>query len=118
MFKDDMKIDLDTFLELEEFAQLITLEGVELRGQVIKYTAEKSQRLAMQYGGLHGDFVQVYFATDEYLAAGKALPVQGQWVLLDGRRYDVVSCEDQQGLTRLVLSAYRQTVRFRGEENV
>ena len=109
MFKDDLKADIATFLELEEFGELITLDGVILPAQLSKHTAEKSQRLTQTFDKLHGDFSTIYFRAETYLKKRARLPNQGEWVWLNNIRYDVVSSENQAGVAKLTLSAYRQS---------
>ena len=104
-FKEQIAADLDIFVETEEFAELVTIDGVELPAQKISHTAEKSARLTEQWDKLFGDFMTLYFKRDDY---NKKIPVQGQGVIVDGRRYDVLSSEAELGLVKLVLSAYRQ----------
>lgn len=107
-FKEQLAADLDIFVELDEFAELVTIEGVELRAQKLSSTAAKSQRITATFDKLHGDFVTVYFKREDY---PKRLPIHGQSVIVDGRRYDVLSSEAELGLAKLVLSAYRQPLR-------
>ena len=63
-------------------------------------------------------FVTLYFKTADYCGKKQRLPVHGEQIWLDGKRYDVESCEDQLGIAKLTLAAYRQnTLRprpFRG----
>ena len=117
-FRDDLQTDLDIFVESEEFAQFVTLDGIYLRAQVDSYTSQKSGNASLNFDALHGDFVTLYFKTADYCGKKKRLPVHGEQIWLDGKRYDVESCEDQLGITKLVLAAYRQnTLRprpFRG----
>lgn len=104
-FKEQIAADLDIFVELDEFAELVTIDGVTLRAQKLFSTAAKSQRLTEQWDMLHGAFCTLYFKRDDY---NKKTPVQGQSVVVDGKRYDVVSSEEELGICKLVLSAYRQ----------
>ena len=104
-FKEQLAADLDIFVELDEFAQEVEVDGVKLRAQKLSHTAEKSARLTEQFDMLHGSFVTLYFKRDDY---NKKLPVHGQSIVVDGRRYDVLSSEEELGIVKLVLSAYRQ----------
>lgn len=106
--KEVIAADLDIFVELEEFAQVIELDGVKLPAQKITHTEEKSARLTEQYDGLHGDFITIYFRREDY---PKKLPVQGQWVVVDSRRYDVVSSQEELGMAKLICAAYRQPLK-------
>ena len=104
-FKEQLAADLDIFVELDEFAQEVEVDGVTLRAQKISHTAAKSQRLTETYDMLHGSFVTLYFKRDDY---NKKMPVHGQSLIVDGKRFDVLSSEEELGIVKLVLSAYRQ----------
>ena len=117
-FRDDLRDDLDIFVESEEFAQFVTVDGVYLRAQVNAHTAQKSGNSNLNFEGLHGDFVTLHFKSSDYCGKKQRLPRKGEQVWVDGARFDVESCEDQLGIAKLVLAAYRQnTLRphpFRG----
>lgn len=117
-FRDDLKRDLDIFVESEEFAEFVTLDGIYLRAQVNAHTAQKSGNETRNFEGLHGDFVTLHFKTADYCGKKSRLPRKTEQVWLNEKRYDVESCEDQLGICKLVLAAYRQnTLRphpFRG----
>lgn len=106
--KELIAADLDVFIELEEFAERVTFNGVELSAVLMRHTAEKSARLAETFDGLHGDFATIYFKVEDY---GKPLPHQGEWALINGRRYDVMSSEEEMGMAKLICAAYRQSFK-------
>lgn len=110
MFKEILKADLDTFINLEEFSDEITIDGVTLPAQLTTSTKEKSARQSENFQGLHGDFVTVYFKTADYLATRQRLPVYNEYVIMNGKRYVVESSSDQGGIAKLILSAYRQNI--------
>ena len=110
MFKDDLIADIETFLNEEEFAEKITVDGVELKAVKSESTAEKSSRQNQNFAGLFGDFTNIYFKTDDYLATRKRLPNHGEYSIINGKRYVVETCADEGGICKLVLSAYRQAV--------
>lgn len=117
-FRDDLRDDLNVFVESEEFAEFVTLDGIYLRAQVNAHTAQKSGNEKYNFEGLHGDFVTLHFKTADYCGKKQRLPRHGEQVWVNNVRYDVESCEDQLGIAKLVLTAYRQnTLRphpFRG----
>ena len=117
-FRDDLAADLDIFVCSDEFAQFVTLDGVTLRAQVRVSTDKKSGNETFNFDGLHGDFTTLFFKTADYLGKKERLPRHGEWVTFDGKRYEVVHSEDELGITKLTLTAYRQnTLRpnpFRG----
>lgn len=107
-FKEQIAVDLDIFVETDEFAQEVEIDGVKLRAQKISRTAEKSARLNEQFDALHGDFLTLYFKAEDY---PKKLPAQGAWIICDGKRYDVLSSENELGIAKLICAAYRQGLR-------
>ena len=107
-FRDDLAADLDIFVESEEFAQFVTLDGVTLRAQVRRSTDQKSGSASLNFDGLHGDFTTLFFKTADYCGKKERLPRHGEWAFFDGKRYEVVHSEDELGITKLTLSAYRQ----------
>ena len=107
-FRDDLKADLDIFVESEEFAEFVTLDGVTLRAQVTTSTQKMSGNETRNFDGLHGDFVTLFFKTSDYVGKKQRIPRQGEWCYFNGVRYDVTRCFDTLGITKLELSAYRQ----------
>lgn len=114
-FKDAIYADLDIFVETDEFAEIISVDGIELAAQVLKHTEEKSQRLQEQFDGLHGDFVTIYFKAEPFLAARGKLPAKGDWILIDNRRYDVAFSQEELGIIKVVANACRQQVPRLGD---
>ena len=110
MFKDNLIADRDIFLNDNEFAEMITIDGVELKAVKSESAAEKSTRQNQNFAGLFGDFTLIYFKTDDYCAARKRLPNHGEYSIINGKRYIVETCADEGGICKLVLSSYRQAV--------
>ena len=107
-FKDDLAADIETFLNLDEFGELVDVDGVELPAQIIKYTSEKSTRQNESYSMLHGDFVTIYFRAETYLAAKQRLPKKNDWIVVNKVRYTVESSQEECGICKVVAAAYRQ----------
>lgn len=107
-FKDDLKADITTFLDLDEFGELADVDNVILPAQIIKYTAEKSTRQNETYPQLFGDFITIYFRAETYLLKRKHLPKKNEWIWINGVRYDVESSQVEFGICKLVCAAYRQ----------
>lgn len=107
-FKDDLADDIATFLNLEEFSELATIDGVEIPCQVVHYTADKSNRQNETYEGLHGDFTTVFFEADVYNDKRERLPRHGEQIKINSKRYDVVSVKNDMGIVKIICSAYRQ----------
>ena len=109
--KDDIAADIrDVFINLTEFSDWHTVDGVIIACQVSHWTADKSNRQNENYGGLMGDFTTLHFKTADYTGKRERLMRHGEQCYFDGRRYDVVSVKDDMGVAKVVLSAYRQNV--------
>ena len=109
-FKELLKKDLDTFVNPSEFAELHTVDGVEIMAVVDKYTQAKSGSESKTFPVLHGDFVEVCFKTSDFVAAKERLPKHGDRIKVDGRMYSVENCENEHGITVIILDAYRQNL--------
>lgn len=107
-FKDDLREDKYTFLNVEEFSEYATVDGVLMRCQIVHYTADKSKRQDESFDGLHGDFTTLFFDAETYKAKRRRLPRQGEWLQLNKKRYDVASVKNELGVAKVVLTAYRQ----------
>ena len=107
--KDYIKRDNQSvFFNLGEFAEYIKLDGVTLQVQV-QYRTEKASTLKSEsFPMLHGDYAKVFFRTADYCGKRERLPVEGEFVHINGKLYKVLTCKDEMGITRLVVSAYRQ----------
>ena len=109
-FKELMKRDLDTFINPDEFAELHTVDGVEIMAVADKYTQAKSGSESKTFPVLHGDFVELCFKTSDFIAVKERLPKHGDRIKVDGRMYTVENCENEHGITIIILNAYRQSL--------
>ena len=107
-FKDDLFADLGIFVETDEFAELTDVDGVLLKAQFQTLTQKKSGLESQNYEQLHGDFVTLHFKTSDYTGKRERIPKHGELCSVNGKRYDVINSRDDLGITKLVLSAYRQ----------
>lgn len=110
IFRELLAEDAETYFNLDEFAELVIIDEVELPAQFLTHTEKKSSQEKMNFGGLHGDFAEIFFKTQDYLNYREKIPKQGDYCRINGKRYDVISSADEKGITRLVLSAYRQGI--------
>ena len=106
MFEEDLPI----FVETAEFAQEVEIDGVKMPAQLMGQSKARSELVRNTFDKLEGDFSELFFRADDYRATKKRLPRQGEWVYVNGKRYDVISSEDELGMAHLVLAAYRQPV--------
>ena len=109
-FKELMKSDNEAVLDIGEFGQLSLIDNVIMKAQKVYWTEKMSSREDRNYTGLYGDFVTIYFKAEDYLRKRKKLPKQGDWVFIDGKRYQVQSCQDELGLVSLIVKTYRQNL--------
>ena len=107
--KDDIASDNDdVFFDLGEFSEYVELDGMIIEVQV-QYRTEKASTLKTEtFQGLHGDYTKIFFRTADYCRKNERLPVQGEYVHINGKMYKVLTCKDEMGITRLQVSAYRQ----------
>ena len=107
--KDYIKRDNQSvFFNLGEFAEYVELDEMMIQAQV-QYRTEKASSLKSEtFDELHGDYVKIFFRTDDYCRKCERLPVQGEFVHINGKLYKVLTCKDEMGITRLAVSAYRQ----------
>lgn len=103
----------EVFLDVMEFAEYVEVEGTLIKSQVQYRTERKSALQSESFEGLHGDWVKVFFKTAEYCRKNERLPVQGEFIHVNGKKYKVITCKDEMGITRLVCSGYRQEQPFK-----
>ena len=120
-FKDDLADDIcQTFIDVDEFAELVWVDGVLIPCQVVHYTADKSNRKNETYEGLHGDFTTLFFNAAGYMRKRERLPRHGEEIYINGKCYYVVSVKNEMGMAKIVCSSYRQnTIRthpFKGDD--
>ena len=113
IFKDLLGVDAAAIMSVVEFAEYLKIDGVILACQFVPSTEKMSGVESKNYGGLYGDFAEIYFKTADYeQKRRKKIPVQGEFIYIELRgikkRFEVVSSEDELGVTCLKLSTYRQ----------
>lgn len=120
-FKDILPDDDSAMLDLTEFAELVRIDGVNLRAVIENHTAKKSGNDKKNFKGLFGDFTEIFFRTCDYCGKRERLPRNGEICMVYSeewkceKRFIVEQCTDEMGMTHLILSAYRQDT-LRSEE--
>lgn len=108
-FKDVIASDnQQVFIDVNEFAEYVEIDGVLLQAQIQYRTERKSALRSETFDGLHGDFTKIFFRTADYCGKRERIPVQGEIVHINHKRYVVLTSKDEMGITRLVVSDYRQ----------
>ena len=108
IFKEYLPGDMQEMLNLDVFAEEINLDEVCIKSIVENRTGFKSGNQNLNYPGLHGDFVELFFRVEDYIKSRKRLMRNGEICFLNGKRYTVESVTDEQGMAHLLISAYRQ----------
>ena len=114
-FKDDLREDLATFVSCDEFGEVLDVDGVICKAQLMTHSANKSARQTETYDKLNGDFSELYLMTAPYVAKHGKIPERGDWLFVNGKRYTVERSEDELGLLHIELSSYRATSPLRGD---
>lgn len=115
MLKEYLSEDMLHMLDLGEFAKYMNFNDLIIRAVVEENTAQKSGNRNLNFTGLYGDFIELYFRVEDYISKKERLPVHGEVCYLNGKRYEVVKCIDEQGMAHLVLSGYRQNTLKQSE---
>lgn len=110
-----LREDIETFLNLDEFAEIITLNGVALKAIVESSTAEiprpvrSSDRLRLHSSSppLIGEHLTIHFKAADYLREKERLPRQSEACRVNGNLFHVISSAAEYGLATLELQAER-----------
>jgi len=108
-FKDFLKIDCNTFINLEEFAEIKNLNGYQI-SIVETYTLAESKANYSVRDGISpkrhganfiGENLLIYFKTCDYPLQ---IPKSTEFVNYENKRYKVVESLELDGITRLTLT--------------
>lgn len=103
-FKEQLEKDLeDVFFNLDEFAEIVNLNGVEVKGifQSVKYEPFSVNKNDSSILGISNSYIKLYYkadATAEVFFASQQITVNGEY-------YTVEYVEKEQGLNILTLSS-------------
>ena len=117
-FKDILPDDNLAMLELDEFAEFVRIDDVIVRAVIQRSTDDKSGNDKKNFKGLFGDFIEIFFRTQDYLNKKNRLPHNGETCHIFSRewnvekRFIVESAADEMGMFHMTLAAYRQ---YKGE---
>lgn len=112
--KELMAKDLDVFFNLNDFAEMIEIDGVKLPAIVDSNTGNKYEkafnankninsqiRANLHSMNLIGDFITVQFKTSDYTRERGRIPQNLEFVRINSKRYKVENSQDLEGITRL-----------------
>ena len=108
-FKDFLKIDCNTFINLEEFAEIKNLNGYQLP-MIVTYTLSEPQVNYSVRDGISpkrhganfiGNFLTIYFKTCDYPLP---VPKHTEFVTFENKRYKVTESLELEGIIRLTLT--------------
>lgn len=103
-FKEQLEKDLeDVFFNLDEFAEIVNLNGVEVKGifQSVKYEPFSINKNDSSILGISNSYIKLYYKTD---ATAEVFFVSQQ-IMVNGEYYTVEYIEKEQGLNILTLSS-------------
>lgn len=103
-FKDFLRADLDTFINLDEFAELAEVNGKTVKAVIIKSSAPsassytvKKQIDPSKHLQLSGNFITLYVKTADL----EKLPKNGDFIYIDSTRYKVQSAAESFGVYKI-----------------
>ncbi len=104
-FKDIIAADVHrTFLNIDEFSDLHTINGREIPCQVdSNEQIEREKRFNQHMDGVYLNQKLIYVASSDY----GALPKQGSLITMDGRKYLVADAIEEDGVYSITLDATR-----------
>lgn len=103
-FKKQLEKDLeDVFFNLDEFAEIVNLNGVEVKGifQSVKYEPFSVNKNDSSILGISNSYIKLYYKAD---ATAEVFFVSQQ-IIINGEYYTVEYVEKEQGLNILTLSS-------------
>lgn len=103
-FKEQVDKDLeDVFFNLDEFAEIVNLNGVEVKGifQSVKYEPFSVNKNDSSILGISNSYCKLYYKTD---ATAEVFFVSQQ-IMVNGEYYTVEYIEKEQGMSILTLSS-------------
>lgn len=103
-FKEQVERDLeDVFFNLDEFAEIVNLNGVEVKGifQSVKYEPFSVNKNDSSILGISNSYIKLYYKAD---ATAEVFFVSQQ-IMVNGEYYTVEYIEKEQGLNILTLSS-------------
>ena len=102
-FKEQLEKDLeDVFFNLDEFAEIVNLNGVEVKGifQSVKYEPFSVNKNDSSVLGISNSYCKLYYKAD---ATAEVFFVSQQ-ITVNGEYYTVEYIEKEQGVNILTLS--------------
>lgn len=115
-FKDYVAQDLNIFLEIEEFGEMIEIDSIKILAILIQHTGDlnianvaSKHEAYYVHPDLHsqpkiGKFCTVYFKTADYVSKRGRIPKHTEFCYVQGVRYQVESSIDEMGITKLELT--------------
>lgn len=103
-FKEQLEKDLeDVFFNLDEFAEIVNLNGIEIKGifQPIKYEPFSINKNDSSILGISNSYSKLYYKAD---ATAEVFFVSQQ-IIVNGEYYTVEYIEKEQGMNILTLSS-------------
>lgn len=103
-FKEQFEKDLeDVFFNLDEFAEIVNLNGASVKGifQSVKYEPFSINKNDSSILGISGNYIKLYYKSD---ATAEVFFISQQ-ITVNGEYYTVEYVEKEQGVNVLTLSS-------------
>lgn len=103
-FKEQLEKDLENvFFNLDEFAEIINLNGVSVKGilQSVKYEPFSINKNDSSILGISSSYCKLYYKTD----ATAEVFFMSQQIMVNGEYYTIEYIEKEQGMSVLILSS-------------
>ncbi|KAB8126911.1 hypothetical protein F9U64_19005 [Gracilibacillus oryzae] len=103
-FKDQLKKDLDIFINPKEFADFHRLDGIEMPVVIDEFTMDEfsgPQKLESAMEGIYQSTKTIYVKSAAY-----SKPKVGYRLQLDEEDYEVIGVSENMGMLKIDLSSY------------
>lgn len=104
-FKDILKEDLDIFINPDELAEKIIIDGIEINGVALSAISDKN-KLRLGNQGTYGYGEALYINQKEITFKTKDIPhryKQGDRIEFNGELYEAILVKEELGMTSLII---------------
>lgn len=100
-FKDCLQTDNDVFFNVDEFAEIRTVEGKEVEAILDANVTKQHQGSSPYFQGTYSSEKVLYVKMIDL----EYKPAIGERLEVDGERYTVVTCDEHMGILQITLEA-------------
>lgn len=100
--RETIENDIGAFLNVDEFAEEHEIDGESITCLVD--SDSKEQVAGTDTDAMFASLVNLYARASDLEGLTQGLPKAGRTLTLDGRKYMVVNCAEEMGITRVALT--------------